>query len=370
MEKYKNTALTRYHIELGAKMQAFAGYNMPIEYSGITDEHITVREGVGVFDVSHMGEFWVKGPKAIDLLQKITTNDVSALYDGKVQYSCMPNGKGGIVDDLLVYRFDAETYMLVVNASNIEKDWNWILQHAREMGMESDRELYNASDEISLLAIQGPLAVDTMNKLTDEPVEEMDYYTFKKMSVAGIEGAIFSVTGYTGSGGFEVYVANEDAPVLWKAVFEAGREFGIKPAGLAARDTLRLEKGLCLYGNDIDDTTSPIEARLGWITKFVDNKNFIDRELLQKQKTEGVSRKLTGFVMEERGVPRKGYEITNDRGEVIGHVTSGTMSPMMKRGIGLGYLRSGYTKPESEIYIKIRNRSLRAKVVKMPIYKE
>ncbi len=370
MEKIKNTALAGFHKELGARMQPFAGYNMPIEYSGVTDEHITVREKVGVFDVSHMGEFWVKGPKALPLLQKITTNDVSALYDGKVQYSCMPNGKGGIVDDLLVYRFDAETYMLVVNASNIEKDWNWISKHAEKFGMEIGKELYDASDEISLLAIQGPVAVDTMKKLTDEPIEEMKYYTFKKMNVAGIEGAIFSVTGYTGSGGFEVYVSNNDAPALWKAVLEAGEEFGIKPAGLAARDTLRLEKGLCLYGNDIDDTTSPIEAKLGWITRFTDDKDFIDRELFEKQKAEGVSRKLVGFVMEEKGIPRKDYDIANEEGEVIGKVTSGTMSPMMKAGIGMGYVKTEYSKPDTEIKINIRNRSLRAKIVKMPIYKE
>ncbi len=370
MEQLKHTALTNYHIELGAKMQPFAGFYMPVEYSGVKDEHKAVRKGVGVFDVSHMGEFWVKGPKAFDLLQKVTTNDVSALYDGKVQYTCMPNGKGGIVDDLLIYRFNEETYMLVVNGANIEKDWKWIAQHAFEMGMEEGKELYDASGEISLIAVQGPLAMKTVNKLTEEPVEEMKFYTFKKMKVAGIEDAIFSVTGYTGSGGCEIYVENKDAPALWEAVFEAGREFGIKPAGLAARDTLRLEKGLCLYGNDIDETTSPIEARLGWITKFTDNNDFIDRDLLYKQKTGGVERRLVGFVMEEKGIPRKDYDIVNENGEKIGRVTSGTMSPMMNVGIGMGYVKTGYSTADTEIFIVIRNRSLKARVVKMPIYKE
>ena len=266
----KTTAFTKYHIAAGAKMAEFAGYNMPIEFTGINDEHMAVRGGAGVFDVSHMGEIWVKGPKALGLLQRITTNDVSKLYDGKVQYTCMPNGRGGIVDDILVYRVDAETYMLCVNAANIEKDWNHICEQGRAFGMEAGhgKELYNASDEICQLAVQGPLAMKIVQKMCDEPVEEMEYYTFKKMKVAGCD-AILSITGYTGSGGCEIYAANEDGDKLWKALWEAGEEFGLKNIGLGARDTLRLEKGFCLYGNDIDDTTSPIEGGLGWITKFL-----------------------------------------------------------------------------------------------------
>jgi aminomethyltransferase len=365
----KTTAFTQFHIELGAKMSEFAGYNMPIQYEGINEEHKTVREKVGVFDVSHMGEFWVKGPKAFDLVQKLTTNDVAALTDGKVQYSAFPNGKGGLVDDLLVYRIDAETYLLVVNAANIEKDWNHCVKYAEEMGMEIGKELYNASDEIAQLAVQGPLALKAMQKIVDEPIENMEYYTFKKVNIAGIKDAIFSTTGYTGSGGCEIYVANEDAPKLWKAVFEAGEEFGIKPIGLGARDTLRLEKGFCLYGNDIDDTTSTIEAGLGWITKFVPGNDFIDRPLFEKQKEEGVTRRLKGFVVEDKGIPRHGYDVINENDEKIGTVTSGTMSPMMKTGIGMAYLNKGYWKAGTEIYIKVRNKNLKAKVVKLPIYK-
>jgi len=364
----KTTAFTQFHIELGAKMSEFAGYNMPIQYEGINEEHKTVREKVGVFDVSHMGEFWVKGPKAFDLVQKLTTNDVAALTDGKVQYSAFPNGKGGLVDDLLVYRIDAETYLLVVNAANIEKDWNHCVKYAEEMGMEIGKELYNASDEIAQLAVQGPLALKAMQKIVDEPIENMEYYTFKKVNIAGIKDAIFSTTGYTGSGGCEIYVANEDAPKLWKAVFEAGEEFGIKPIGLGARDTLRLEKGFCLYGNDIDDTTSTIEAGLGWITKFVPGNDFIDRPLFEKQKEEGVTRRLKGFVVEDKGIPRHGYDVINENDEKIGTVTSGTMSPMMKTGIGMAYLNKGYWKAGTEIYIKVRNKKLKAKIVKLPIY--
>ncbi len=366
----KTTPFTQFHIELGAKMAEFAGYNMPIQYEGINEEHKTVREKVGVFDVSHMGEFWVKGPKAFDLVQKLTTNDVAALTDGKVQYSAFPNGKGGLVDDLLVYRINSETYLLVVNAANIEKDWAHCSKYAKEMGMEVGKELYNASDEIAQLAVQGPLALKAMQKIVDEPIEDMEYYTFKKVTIAGIKDAIFSTTGYTGSGGCEIYVANEDAPKLWKAVFEAGEEFGIKPIGLGARDTLRLEKGFCLYGNDIDDTTSTIEAGLGWITKFVPGNDFIDRPLFEKQKEEGVTRRLKGFVMEDKGIPRHGYEVVNENGEKIGVVTSGTMSPMMKIGIGMAYLAKGYWKADTEIYIKVRNKQLKAKVVKLPIYKD
>ena len=366
----KNTAFTKYHIELGAKMAEFAGYNMPIQYSGINEEHIIVREKVGVFDVSHMGEFWAKGPKAFEFVQKVTTNDVAVLTDGKIQYSAFPNGKGGLVDDLLVYRIDNETYLLVVNAANIDKDWAHCSAIAADMGLEVGKDLYNASDEIAQLAVQGPLALKAMQKLIDTPIEGMEYYTFQKLDIAGVKDVIFSTTGYTGSGGCEIYVSNEDADKLWKAVFEAGEEFGIAPIGLAARDTLRLEKGFCLYGNDIDDTTTTIEAGLGWITKFTDGNNFIDRELFQNQKEEGVTRRLKGFEMIDRGVPRHNYEVVNAEGENIGTVTSGTMSPMMKKGIGMAYLAKGYWKVDTEIFIKVRNKQLKAKIVKLPIYKD
>ena len=366
----KNTAFTNYHIELGAKMAEFAGYNMPIQYTGINDEHVNVRKKLGVFDVSHMGEFWVKGPKAFEFVQKVTTNDVAALTDGKVQYSAFPNGKGGLVDDLLVYKINNETYLLVVNAANIDKDWAHCSAIASDMGLEVGKDLYNASDEIAQLAVQGPLALKAMQKLTDTPIEDMEYYTFKKIDFAGIKDVIFSTTGYTGSGGCEIYIANEDSDKLWKAVFEAGEEFGIKPIGLAARDTLRLEKGFCLYGNDIDDTTSTIEAGLGWITKFVEGNNFIDRELFEKQKEEGVTRRLKGFEMIDKGIPRHHYEVVNAEGENIGVVTSGTMSPMMKKGIGMAYLAKGYWKVDTEIFIKVRNKQLKAKLVKLPIYKD
>ena len=363
----KTTAFTKYHIAAGAKMAEFAGYNMPIEFTGINDEHMAVRNGAGVFDVSHMGEIWVKGPKALDLLQRITTNDVSKLFDGKVQYSCMPNGHGGIVDDILVYRVDAETYMLCVNAANIEKDWNHICEQGRALGMEAGhgKELYNASDEICQLAVQGPLAMKVVQKMCAEPVEEMEYYTFKKMKVAGCD-AILSITGYTGSGGCEIYVANEDGDKLWKALWEAGGEYGLKNIGLGARDTLRLEKGFCLYGNDIDDTTSPIEGGLGWITKFAEGKDFIDRALMEKQKAEGVTRKLVGFRMIDRGIPRHGYAIAAPDGTQIGHVTSGTMSPCLKVGFGLGYVKPEYAKPGTEVAVVIREKPLRAEVVKIP----
>ena len=363
----KTTAFTKYHIAAGAKMAEFAGYNMPIEFTGINDEHMAVRNGAGVFDVSHMGEIWVKGPKALDLLQRITTNDVSKLFDGKVQYSCMPNGHGGIVDDILVYRVDAETYMLCVNAANIEKDWNHICEQGRALGMEAGhgKELYNASDEICQLAVQGPLAMKVVQKMCAEPVEDMEYYTFKKMKVAGCD-AILSITGYTGSGGCEIYVANEDGDKLWKALWEAGGEYGLKNIGLGARDTLRLEKGFCLYGNDIDDTTSPIEGGLGWITKFAEGKDFIDRALMEKQKAEGVTRKLVGFRMIDRGIPRHGYKIAAADGEEIGHVTSGTMSPCLKVGFGLGYVKPEYARPGTEVAVVIREKPLSAEVVKIP----
>ena len=360
----KYTAFTKFHEASGAKMVPFAGFYMPVQYSGINDEHETVRTKLGVFDVSHMGEIWVKGPKALEFVQWVTSNDASKLVDGKVQYSCLPNGKGGIVDDLLVYRFDAETYLLVVNASNIEKDWNWMVSQ-NKMGAI----LYNASDEISQLAIQGPLALKAMQKLTNTPVTDMEYYTFKKLTFAGIKDVIFATTGYTGSGGCEIYFANEDADIVWNAVMEAGAEFGIKPIGLAARDTLRLEMGFCLYGNDIDDTTSPIEAGLGWITKFTDEKIFIDKDVLLKQKKEGTSRRLVGFELIDRGIPRHGYEVLDAEGNKIGIVTSGTMGPFIKKAIGMAYVPIAYAKEGSEIFISIRDKSLKAVVVKLPFYK-
>ena len=329
----KNTAFTNFHEAMGAKMVEFAGYYMPLQYEGVIAEHETVRKGVGVFDVSHMGEFWVKGPKALDFVQHITSNDASKLVSGKVQYSCFPNGQGGIVDDLLVYKVDDLTYLLVVNASNIDKDWAWCTKN-NVMGAV----LYNASDEISQLAVQGPKALEAMQKLTDTKVTDMEYYTFKKLTFAGVKDVIFATTGYTGSGGCEIYMANEDAAKIFEAVFEAGKEYGIKPIGLAARDTLRLEMGYCLYGNDICDTTSPIEAGLGWITKFTDNKDFIDKAYLLKQKNEGVKHRLAGFVMDDKGIPRHGYDITDATGNKIGEVTSGTMGPSVKIPVGMGYV--------------------------------
>jgi aminomethyltransferase len=366
---FKITPFTHFHQSLGARMEPFAGYLMPIEYAGITAEHMQVREKLGVFDVSHMGEFWAKGPKAFSFVQKLTTNDVAALYDGKVQYSCFPNGKGGIVDDLLVYRVDAETYLLVVNAANIEKDWNWCVKNALEMGLEVGRELYNASDEIAQLAVQGPLALKAMQKLTTETVVDMEYYTFRKIPFAGIGEVIFATTGYTGSGGCEIYCANEDAEVLWNAVMVAGEEFGIRPIGLGARDTLRLEMGYNLYGHDINDETSPIEANLGWITKFVDGNDFIDRPLLEKQKAEKTARVLRGFVMKERGIPRQHYPIVNAEGEVIGEVTSGTQSPILQNGIGMGYVKGEYARMGTTVYVQVRNRNLMAEITKTPFIK-
>ena len=366
----KNTPFTKYHIAAGAKMAEFAGYNMPIEFTGINAEHATVRNGVGVFDVSHMGEIWVKGPKALPFLQHITTNNVAALYDGKVQYSTLPNGKGGIVDDILVYRINEETYLLVVNAANIEKDWKHICQEGQAFGLTPGKELYNASDEIAQLAIQGPMAMKLVQKLCPAPVEELEFYTFVKTEVAGIKDAILSATGYTGAGGCEIYVANEDADKLWEAMWKAGEEFGLQNIGLGARDTLRLEMGFCLYGNDIDDTTSPIEAGLGWVTKMIDGKDFIDRPYMEKQKAEGVERKLVAFEMVERGIPRHGYKLTDTEGQEIGTVTSGTMSPTLKIGIGMGYVKSNYAKPDTEIAVIIRDKPVRAKVVKAPFIKK
>lgn len=360
----KTTPFTEKHIALGAKMHEFAGYNMPIEYSGIIDEHMAVCQSVGVFDVSHMGEIWVKGPKALAYLQKITSNNVAALTPGKVQYSCFPNGKGGIVDDLLVYHYEDEKYLLVINAANIEKDWNWCVSQNTEGAI-----LENASDWIGQLAIQGPNAIKALQKLTDVDLSDIPYYTFKVGKLAGVDQVIISNTGYTGAGGFELYFYPEAADTIWKAVFEAGEEFGIKPAGLGARDTLRLEMGFCLYGNDIDDTTSPIEAGLGWITKFVDNKPFIDRELMERQKAGELTRKLIGFEMIDRGIPRQGYDLVNAAGEKVGVVTSGTMSPTRKIGIGMGYVSPEYTKLGGDIYLDVRGRKLKAVVVRPPFRK-
>ena len=355
----KTTPFTEKHIALGAKMHEFAGYNMPIEYSGIIEEHLTVCQGVGVFDVSHMGEFWVKGPSALEFIQQVTSNNAAVLTPGKIQYTCFPNEDGGIVDDLLVYAYEPEKYMLVVNAANIEKDWNWCVSH-NTVGAE----LENSSDNIGQLAIQGPKAINTLQKLTDVVLADIPYYTFKVGELAGVKNVIISNTGYTGAGGFELYFYPQDAEKIWNAVFEAGEEFGIKPIGLGARDTLRLEMGFCLYGNDIDDTTSPIEAGLGWITKFVDGKNFTNRAALEKQKAEGVSRKLVGFEMIDRGIPRHGYSLTDMEGNVIGNVTSGTMSPVRKIGIGMGYVKTEFSKPGTEICLDNRGRKLKAVVVK------
>jgi aminomethyltransferase len=335
---------------------------MPVQYEGINIEHETVRNGVGVFDVSHMGEFHLKGKNALALIQKVTSNDASVLVDGKVQYSCLPNNDGGIVDDLLVYRITEDHYFLVVNASNIEKDWNWISSH-NDLGVE----MANVSDELSLLAVQGPKAAQALKSLTAIDLSAMEYYTVKIGTFAGIENVIVSATGYTGSGGFEIYFENKDAEHIWNAIFKAGEPFGIKPIGLAARDTLRLEMGFCLYGNDINDTTSPIEAGLGWITKFT--KDFTNSEALKKQKEEGVSKKLVAFEIIEKAVPRHDYEIVNEAGENIGVVTSGTMSPSLKKGIGMGYVKTAYAKLGTEIFIQIRNKAIPAVVVKLPFYK-
>ncbi len=357
----KLTALNKTHKAAGAKMVEFAGYDMPVEYSGIKDEHLTVRNAVGVFDVSHMGEFWVKGPHALDLVKKVSSNDPTILRPGQAQYTCFPNGKGGIVDDFLVYCFDAEKYLMVVNASNIQKDWDWI---NRQNTMNAHLE--NASDSVSQLAVQGPFATKTLQKLTDVSLSEMKFYSFTTGKLAGIDDVIISATGYTGAGGFELYCKNEEAEKLWNAVFEAGEEFGIKPIGLGARDTLRLEMGYCLYGNDIDDTTSPIEAGLGWITKFNNGREFIDRDFLMMQKNEGVNRRLRGFVLLEKGIPRHGYELADANGSIIGNVTSGTMSPVLQKGIGLGFIAREYAATGTRIFVKVRNKSIPAEIVKLP----
>lgn len=359
----KNTALTQVHEALGAKMVPFAGYNMPVQYEGVNGEHETVRNAVGVFDVSHMGEFLLSGPDALDLIQRVTSNDASALTIGRAQYSCLPNGKGGIVDDLIVYKIKEEEYLLVVNASNIDKDWNWISSHnTKNVAMR------NLSDDYSLLAIQGPKAVEAMQSLTSVDLAAIKYYHFEVGPFAGIEHVIISATGYTGSGGFEIYCKNSEVKQVWDKVFEAGAAFGIKPIGLAARDTLRLEMGFCLYGNDIDDTTSPLEAGLGWITKFT--KDFVDSEFLKSQKEAGVSRKLIGFEMIERGIPRHDYRVLDANGNEIGKVTSGTQGPSVKKAIGMAYVKTEFAAPDSEIYIEIRDKGVQAKVVKMPFYQK
>ncbi|PSL01221.1 glycine cleavage system aminomethyltransferase GcvT [Cecembia rubra] len=363
IEQIKKIQLNDKHVALGAKMAPFAGFNMPVRYSSDIEEHQTVREGVGVFDVSHMGEFMVTGPKALELIQKVTSNDASNLVVGQAQYSCFPNETGGIVDDLIVYRMGDEEYMLVVNASNIEKDWNWINKH-NDIGAK----LENISDSISLFAVQGPLAAKAIQSLTPTNLSEIKFYHFSIGKFAGVENVIISGTGYTGAGGFEIYVRNEDAEKVWDAIFEAGKQFNIKPIGLGARDTLRLEMGYCLYGNDINEETSPLEAGLGWITKF--NKDFINSKFLKRQKEEGINKKLVGFLLEEKGIPRAHYPIVNQNGQIIGEVTSGTMSPSMGIGIGLGYVNLDYSKPGTEIFITVRNKNLKGRVEKLPLFKK
>lgn len=359
----KKIALNDLHESLGGKMVPFAGFNMPVRYSSDIEEHRCVRENVGVFDVSHMGEFLLQGPNALDLIQRVSSNDASKLVDGQAQYGYLPNEDGGIVDDFITYKFNDEKYLLVVNASNIEKDWNWI-DRFNTKGVE----MTNLSDNMSLFAVQGPKAVETLQKITDVDLSEVKYYHFEEGEIGGVKDVIISATGYTGAGGFELYVQNEKAETLWGKIFEAGKEFGIKPIGLGARDTLRLEMGFCLYGNDIDDTTSPLEAGLGWVTKFT--KEFTNSENLLKEKEQGVKNKLIGFELEEKGIPRAGYSIVDGSGNDIGRVTSGSMSPMLSKGIGLGYVAVGFHKPETEIFIQVRKKSLKARVVKLPIYKK
>ena len=359
----KNTALTDKHIALGAKMVPFAGYNMPVQYEGVKAEHDCVRNGVGVFDVSHMGEFKLKGEKALDLIQAVTSNDASKLVNGQAQYSCLPNNEGGIVDDLLIYKVNDTEYYLVVNASNIEKDWNWISKH-NTFGVE----MIDTSDKTSLLAVQGPKAAEALQSLTDINLSEMKYYTFQVGKFAGFDNVVISATGYTGAGGFELYISNDNAAAIWDKIFEAGKPFGIKPIGLAARDTLRLEMGFCLYGNDINDTTSPLEAGLGWITKFT--KDFTNSANLKKQKEEGVKRKLVAFEMVDKGIPRHDYPIVDASGKNIGIVTSGTQSPSLNIAIGLGYVTTENSALGSEIYISIRDKGVKAKVVSLPFYKK
>lgn len=359
----KQVPLQHVHEALGAKMVPFAGFNMPVQYEGVNIEHETVRNGVGVFDVSHMGEFLLTGEKALDLIQKVSSNDASVIKIGKAQYACLPNDKGGIVDDLIIYRIKEDQYLLVVNASNIDKDWDWISKH-NDMGVD----MRNLSDDYALLAIQGPKSIEAIQSLTSANLSEIPFYSFEVADFACIDNVIISATGYTGSGGFEIYCKNDEVEQIWNKVFEAGKSFGIKPIGLAARDTLRLEMGFCLYGNDIDDTTSPLEAGLGWVTKFT--KDFINSDNLKKQKEEGVKRKLVGFELLEKGIPRHDYEIVDKNGNTIGKVTSGTMAPSLGKGIGLGYVTMEHSKVDSEIYIRIRKNDVPAKVVKTPFYKK
>mgnify|MGYP000978295542 FL=1 len=358
----KNTALTETHEALGAKMVPFAGYNMPVQYEGINIEHETVRQAVGVFDVSHMGEFLIDGEHALELIQKVSSNDASKLTIGKAQYSCLPNDDGGIVDDLIIYKIKEEQYLLVVNASNIEKDWNWI-QSKNDVGAK----IRDLSEDYSLLAIQGPKAIEAMQSITSHDLSAIKFYNFVVGDFAGVEHVIISATGYTGSGGFEIYCKNSDAKQIWDKVFEAGADFGIKPIGLAARDTLRLEMGYCLYGNDIDDTTSPIEAGLGWITKFT--KDFTNSEAIKAEKERGIENKLIAFELDERGIPRQGYDIVDHNGNKIGRVTSGTMSPSLGKGIGLGYVPKVFADFHSKINIQIRKKAIPATVIKLPFYK-
>ncbi|MFN2394576.1 MAG: glycine cleavage system aminomethyltransferase GcvT [Bacteroidales bacterium] len=361
----KTTVFKEKHEAMGGKMVPFAGFYMPVQFEGINIEHLTVREALGVFDVSHMGEIWVEGPKAYELVQRVSSNDISVLSEGKVQYTCFPNDKGGIVDDFLVYHFSIEKYLLVVNASNIEKDWNWINEQNKSIGAA----LRNASDNTAQLAVQGPLALKAMQKLTPEPIEDMPFYTFKVVEFAGVKDVLVSTTGYTGAGGCEIYFPNDAGIKIYEAVLKAGKEFGIKPIGLAARDTLRLEMGFSLYGNDINDTTSPIEAGLGWITKFVDGNNFVNRDNIEKQKKEGVTRKLVGFELLDKGIPRQHYLVLDAEGNNIGEVTSGTMSPSLKKPIGMAYVKTEFARVGAEIFIEIRGKALKAVVVKRPFYK-
>jgi len=358
----KRIPLHDLHVALGGKMTPFGGFEMPVRYSSDLEEHHTVRNSVGVFDVSHMGEFLVQGPGALEFIQHISANDAAVLTDGKIQYSYLPNETGGIVDDLLIYRKGENDFMLVVNASNIDKDWEWISRFKTD-----DVSLTNISDQTCLFAVQGPRAAETLQKLTDIPLADMVYYTFAKSTLAGIRDITISATGYTGAGGFEIYVNRKYAAEIWESIFAAGKEFGIKPIGLGARDTLRLEMGYCLYGNDIDDTTSPLEAGLGWVTKF--SKNFISSEILKKQKENGISRKLIGLIMVDKGIPRAHYEVTNEKGEVLGQVTSGTQSPSLSKGIAMAYLPLEYTKPGTVVFVKVRERLLKAQVTRFPFVK-
>jgi aminomethyltransferase len=360
----KQTQFYSHHLMRGAKMVPFAGFNMPVEYAGVSQEHINVRENVGIFDVSHMGEIYILGPEAKELVQRITSNDVAQLEPGKIQYTCFPNDQGGIVDDLLVYMYDDEKYLLVVNASNLEKDHNWIIKQNK-----TGARVENVSDQISQLAIQGPRATELLQRVTEVDLSAIPYYHFTTGDVAGATDVLISNTGYTGAGGFELYIYNGDASQLWEQLFEAGKDMGVQPAGLAARDTLRLEMGFCLYGNEIDDATSPLEAGLGWITKFSEGNNFINRAEIEKQKANGLSKRLIAFELLERGIPRQHYPILDAKGSIIGEVTSGTMSPMLKKGIGMGYVELAHAKRDSEIWIGIRNKQVAARVVTPPFYK-